>query len=205
MKYDFHNIKTAVKAAARGYDAARLYIDAGTVPIKILLLSVPDGKNPAVPAPLNEAIAAASDTLARTGDPQLVDFELDRAMFVCQARVARETGSDFLSGYVALSADAANLRALSRARRMGRGRDLLRFALSDEGTVAPEKLLDAAEDALPSLYRAFVRGGGSGSRGRGNVVRRPTLRRRACGVYSRGEVRDVRRAACGGLSCRARI
>ncbi len=131
MKYDFHNIKTAVKAAARGYDAARLYIDAGTVPIKILLLSVPDGKNPAVPAPLNEAIAAASDTLARTGDPQLVDFELDRAMFVCQARVARETGSDFLSGYVALSADAANLRALSRARRMGRGRDL--FALCPLG------------------------------------------------------------------------
>lgn len=156
LKYDFHNIKTAVKAAARGYDAARLYIDAGTVPIKILLLSVPDGKNPAVPAPLNEAIAAASDTLARTGDPQLVDFELDRAMFVCQARVARETGSDFLSGYVALSADAANLRALSRARRMGRGRDLLRFALSDEGTVAPEKLLDAAEDALPSLYSGLL-------------------------------------------------
>ncbi len=156
LKYDFHNIKTAIKAAARDYDASRLYIDAGTVPIKVLLLSVPDGKSPAVPSEMNAAIASAADTLARTGDPQLVDFELDRAMFASQAKVARETGSEFLAGYVKLSADAANLRALSRARRMGRGRDLLRFALSDEGSVAPEKLLDASEDALPALYSGLL-------------------------------------------------
>lgn len=152
LKYDFHNIKTAIKAAARHYDAAKLYIDAGTVPVKLLLLSIPDGKNPAVPAEMNTVIASSSDTLARTGDPQLVDFELDRAMFSCQAKIAQETGSTFLAGYVKLLADIANLRTLSRVRRMGRGRDLLRFALTDEGTVAPGKLLDVPEDQLPSLY-----------------------------------------------------
>ena len=152
FKYDFHNIKTAVKAAARNYDASTLYIDAGTVPVKELLLSVPDGKNPAVSPEINEAIASAADTLARTGDPQLVDFELDRAMFALQAKTAAATGSAFLAGYVKLSADAANLRAVSRARRMGRGRDLLRFALTDEGSIAAEKLLDISEDALPALY-----------------------------------------------------
>ncbi len=156
LKYDFHNIKTAIKAAARQYEAARLYIDAGTVPLKLLLLSIPDGKNPAVPEQINAAIESAADTLARTGDPQLVDFELDRAMFSCQAKAAQDTGSTFLAGYVKLCADIANLRALSRARRMGRGRDLLRFALSNEGTVAPEKLLDASEDILPALYSGLL-------------------------------------------------
>ena len=156
LRYDFHNIKTAIKASARNYDAAALYIDAGTVPIKLLLLSIPDGKNPAVPAEINEAIASASDLLARTSDPQLVDFLLDCAMFSCQAKTAHEAGSEFLSGYVALSADAANLRSVCRARKMGRGRDLLRFALSSEGTVATEKLLDVLPEALPSLFFSWL-------------------------------------------------
>ena len=156
LKYDFHNIKTAVKAAAQGYDASRLYIDAGTIPVKRLLAAVPDGKDPEIPEEIGAAISEAAETLARTGDPQQVDFDLDRAMFARQAKIASETGSEFLSGYVKLSADAANLRALARARRLGRGRDLLRFALSAEGSVPTEKLLDAAEEDLPTLYRGAL-------------------------------------------------
>ncbi len=152
LKYDFHNIKTAIKAAAVDYDASRLYIDAGTIPVKRLLAAIPDGKDPEIPAEIGAAIAEASETLARTGDPQMADFDLDRAMFARQARIAVETGSEFLLGYVRLCADASNLRSLSRARRLGRGRDILRFALSKEGTVETEKLLDAAQEDLPGLF-----------------------------------------------------
>ena len=153
LKYDFHNIKTAIKAAAQNYDASRLYIDAGTIPVKRLLAAIPDGKDPEIPEEIGTAIAEAAETLARTGDPQQVDFDLDRAMFARQAKIAKETGSEFLIDYVKLSADASNLRSLSRARRLGRGRDLLRFALTPEGTVPADKLLDASEEDLPGLFQ----------------------------------------------------
>ena len=152
LKYDFHNIKTAIKAAARDYDASRLYIDAGTIPVKRLLAAIPDGRGPEIPEDIGAAIAEASETLARTGDPQMADFDLDRAMFAKQAKIALETGSEFLGGYVKLCADASNLRSLCRARRLGRGRDLLRFALTDEGSTAKEKLLDAGQEDLPGLF-----------------------------------------------------
>ncbi len=157
LKYDFHNIKTAVKAAARGYDAAaRLYIDAGTVPIKILLLSVPDGKNPAVPAPLNEAIAAASDTLARTGDPQLVDFELDRAMFVLPGARAQETGSTIFSPVMWRFARTSRTCARFPVRVVWGADATSAFCALGRGDCRAGEALDAAEDVASALYSGLL-------------------------------------------------
>lgn len=135
IKYDYHNAKAAIKAVATGQDASRLLIDAGRVEAKKLQDSVIAGEYGALPDTLARAIATAVDLLGATRDPQLADFELDRAYYADMLQAADAAGSSFLTGYVRRTIDAANLRSAVRCLRMKKGADFLNRVLVDGGNV----------------------------------------------------------------------
>lgn len=99
------------------------------------------------------AVTQAKETLSATGDPQLADFQLDRAYFREMAQAAADSGSEFLQGYVKLLADAANLRSSVRAHRMGKGGDFLALALVPGGNVDERSILSAKGGDLTGLFR----------------------------------------------------
>ena len=138
LKYDFHNIKTIIKAAFSDTDAERLLSDASFYPKGELLSAINSGDLSAFPEKMAEAVADAKDTLARTRDPQLSDFILDRAYFEMIKDAANRSKSEFLMGYVALLADAANLRSAVRNLRQGRGGDVLFSSLVPGGNIPSE-------------------------------------------------------------------
>ena len=80
----------------------------------------------------------AAELLKETGDPQKADMRLDRAWFEEMAVTAKESRSPYLQGYVALMADAANLRTAVRASRMGLDEQFVVKALVPGGTVKEE-------------------------------------------------------------------
>ncbi|MEG2958681.1 MAG: V-type ATPase subunit, partial [Oscillospiraceae bacterium] len=90
------------------------------------------------------ALLAAADSLAQQGDPQLADFILDRAYFAEMLKTAEDVGSPFLTDYVKLSIDVANLRATVRALRMARDGEFLRKTLIPGGALSTDTLLSAA-------------------------------------------------------------
>ena len=122
LKYDYHNAKTILKAAAMGTDPARMLMDMGRVGAAELKAAMDSGELDSLPGTLPEAVAEAKSVLDTTRDPQLSDITLDRWMYRDMAQVADVTGSAFLRGYVAAQIDAANLRALIRTLRMGEER-----------------------------------------------------------------------------------
>lgn len=150
LKYDYHNIKAALKAAAMNTDAKRMLMDMGRVPAVEIQEAVETGEFDRMPAMLSEAAIEAKDVLDTTRDPQLSDMALDRWMFRDMLAVAEKTGSEFLLGYVRIQIDAVNLRVLVRTLRMGKNTDFLRTALLEGGEVDPAAILSA------------VSGGGSG-------------------------------------------
>ncbi len=155
LKYDYHNVKTLLKAAAVGTDPARMLMDLGRVPAETLRETVETGALDALPGTLPEAVAEAKSVLDTTRDPQLSDIVLDRWMYADMAQTAEATGSAFLAGYVAAQIDAANLRSLIRTLRMGKSADFLRSVLLFGGEIEPESILKlAAEDGrgLTELY-----------------------------------------------------
>lgn len=157
LKYDYHNLKTLLKAAALETDASHMLADLGRVGADALREALATGETGSLPGFLARAAEEARTVLETTRDPQLSDAVLDRWYYADLLSAAEGTGSAFLTGWVRLQIDAANLRTLVRTIRMGKNADFLRGVLFPGGTVEADGILavSAADGAgLAELYAA---------------------------------------------------
>ncbi|MBQ2840507.1 MAG: V-type ATPase subunit [Oscillospiraceae bacterium] len=141
LKYDFHNIKTLIKAELAGEAPERLMSDLSCIPKEKLIHAAHTDDMTELPLKMAEAMKQARETLAHTGDPQRADFILDRAYFEMLCDAAESFRSEFLKGYVSLLADTANLRAAVRAARQGRGAEVLAESLVPGGSIEHKRFL----------------------------------------------------------------
>jgi V/A-type H+-transporting ATPase subunit C len=151
-KYDYHNAKVLVKAEAVGADPERLLAGGGRYLVDRLREEYQKGELQGCSPIFNRAVAQAKELLASSGDPQLADFLLDRAYFEELLELAGKSGSQFLTGYVRVIIDAANLRSVVRAKRMERGAEFLTQVLIPGGTVDQRTLAGASGEELTRLF-----------------------------------------------------
>ena len=153
LKYDYHNAKAIIKAEAMGTDCRRLLSDAGRIPGQKLLEIYNEDKRILLPEKLADAMRDAKATLARTANPQLSDFVLDRAYFGEVRAMADKVGSPFLKGYAEVLVDTANLKSAVRTLRMGKNQDFLAAVLIEGGNVGTQRITAAGDkDSLAALY-----------------------------------------------------
>ena len=143
-KYDYHNVKTLLKSEAENVDRSDLISDSGRIPVEKLTEAIREDQYVGVPSILGDAIKEAKSVLARTGNPQLADFILDRAYFQELDGFATELNSDFLKGYIQVMIDSANLRSAVRTLRMHKDADFLKTAFIPGGTVDEARLSSVA-------------------------------------------------------------
>ena len=151
LKYDYHNAKTVVKGAAAGQNVERLMSRCGRVAPEKLKDAFDEERLSELPPTLGAAMAEAAETLARTANPQLADFELDRAYFAEMTAVASAISDSFIDGYVRLLIDAANLKSAVRTARMKKSADFLADALV-KGGVDTDRIAAADADALAGIF-----------------------------------------------------
>ena len=157
LKYDYHNIKSVLKADAMGVSPDRMLMDMGRIPAAELKEAVQSGEMENLPPLLSAAVQEAKEVLDTTRDPQLSDIVLDRWCYQDMDAVAEATGSAFLHGYVKTQIDAANLRSLVRTIRMGKNETFLAGILFEGGDVDVEAILKvsaAKGTGLKDLYHA---------------------------------------------------
>lgn len=156
LKYDYHNAKVVLKAAGVGSNGAHLYSDVGRVPVEEIEHANVEDTYSAIPPVLAQAMQEAKSVLAKTGNPQVADFILDRAYFAELSAIAEKVNSKYLKGYVQVLIDSANLRAVVRTVRMNHGQDFLLQALVPGGSVSCDTLAQAAMsgDGLTALFTA---------------------------------------------------
>jgi len=155
-KYDYHNLKALLKANAVGADVDSMLIEMGRVETPVLKEALQTGDMSFLPSALADAAVQGRDVLDTTGDPQLSDVLLDRLMFKEQLDTAKATGSEFLTGYVRILIDAANLRASVRTLRMNKNAEFLEGVLAEGGDVAPENLLASVRSSGTGLAELFA-------------------------------------------------
>ena len=155
LKYDYHNVKAILKAAAMGVSADHMLMDMGRVPAKTLQEAVKSGNLDELPPFLAAAAAEAREVLDTTRDPQLSDIVLDRWCYQDMDAVAEATNSNFLHGYVKAQIDAVNLRALVRTVRMGKSAEFLSGVLFEGGDVAPDSILPVAANKGSGLVELY--------------------------------------------------
>ncbi len=151
LKYDGHNLKTAIKARRLDTPVDHIYSPLGSVPVKELLAQLADGSLPSCPEPLAGAAVEALASFAKTGDPQAVDIQIDRAVLRTMALRAEEMGNPFLSNLVRTQVDVANIRAAVRLGRMGGDAAALGSVLVPGGALDPEKLERAGAEGMEAL------------------------------------------------------
>ncbi|MBQ7713333.1 MAG: V-type ATPase subunit [Oscillospiraceae bacterium] len=153
IPYDYHNLKTLLKAEAMGVSPDALLTELGRVPSAALR----DGGE--LPDCLAAALAEGREVLHTTRDAQLMDVAVDKRCFRDLLETAERTGSAFLAGHVRLRIDEVNRSILTRARRMGKTDDFVRGALIEGGNAAPDALLsgDAPADGALAAYLARAR------------------------------------------------
>ena len=157
VRYDYHNAKVVLKAEATGGDPVPLLSEAGRVSPEKLLAAYQEERGLDLPGKLAEGLSRGKELLARSGNPQLADFLLDKLCFAELQEISSRLDSAFLKRYVAVLADATNLRSAVRTLRMGKNADFLREALVPGGTVSEERLLSAASgDGLAALFSGGV-------------------------------------------------
>lgn len=153
MKYDYHNAKTVIKAEAMAQEPLRLMSGSGRVAPEKLLELYNDEKYSQLPEKLGQAMAEARSTLARTANPQLADFILDKAYFAELTAAAKRVGCPFLEGYCRVLIDSANLKSAVRTLRMGKDMDFLDFALVPGGSVDCDRIVNAGDrEGISALY-----------------------------------------------------
>ncbi len=161
MKYGYHNAKVLVKSLGDPEKDADLYSDAARfTPEQLLEVYQSESGDGALPAGYAAAIREAKTALARTGNPQISDYILDKAYFTEQLREAKKSGKPFIVDYVRLQIDKSNLRSALRTLGLERREELLDYALIEGGTIPVEELrasMETKED-LQRLYGPTVLG-----------------------------------------------
>ena len=153
LRYDYHNIKSLVKAQALGLDADGLLSGAGSIPPVKLKAILREKTYHELGDTMRSALLDAVDLLARTNDPQLCDVLLDRAMFAQMLDLAQNSESEFLKGYIRLSVDLSNLRVVTRAANSGKGYDYLRRAVSPGGSILADRLMsEVTPDSVTQIF-----------------------------------------------------
>ena len=154
VKYDYHNAKVLLKAEALGEHADRLLMAGGRYGAEELAERFRQGTLTGCSDAFRKAVEEARGVLADQRDPQRADLILDRACHAEMTAAARDSGSEFLQGYVRLAIDAVNLRVAVRCARMGAEPELLKLSLLPGGNVSPEAIAASRGSDLAGRFAA---------------------------------------------------
>jgi len=154
VRYDYHNVKALLKSSDMEEEGRGLLVNLGRIPAMTLYESFAALEFGELPHPFSSLIPEARELLARTGDPQKVDFLLDSACLAEMMSIAQKSKSKFVREYVRLYIDIQNLRALVRTWRIGKDAEFLRAALASGGHIPVERVRLCLEEKSPiaALY-----------------------------------------------------
>ena len=155
LKHDYHNLKTLLKARLARMEVRHILVNLGRVSPEALRRALEEEDYTLLPQALAAAAVEAREILDTTRDGQLMDVFLDRCYYREMLDLAQELQSPFLEGYVRRQIESANLRALVRTLRMGKGPEFLMAVLVEGGEISREELLRVSREGgngLSELY-----------------------------------------------------
>lgn len=150
-EYDALNLKVLIKSQALGKEAELMQNELGTVPQKALVEQFKAKKFESLPPALSAAGIEALDVLARTGDPQMVDIIVDKAMLKDMYDTAMNFDNRYLHKIIRAKIDIANLRCLVRIKRMDKSVDFFKRVAAPGGNIDTDTLIDAYTKGMDQI------------------------------------------------------
>jgi len=152
---DYLNAKLILKSSFLGNDDPGIYAGPCTVEPALLRGMILDRNFSELPEVFGKAVLECIESFGRSGDPQVIDFILDRAMYENMEQDAREIGVPYISELVGLIHDLANVRIFIRAKLLGKSRDFLEKALLAGSRIDKNFFLELSDKPLDQLFEAM--------------------------------------------------
>ena len=148
LPYDYHNVKICLKSELleKAVDPEKDLIGDGSIPPERLIQLVRDRNSSFLSPQMRKGVSDALDMYNRSRDPQYIDLVLDRACYREMLDAAEETGVEFLTGFVKVRIDAANLGMFLRLRQLGRPWSFFRDVYLEGGNIPFQLLVSAWEE-----------------------------------------------------------
>ena len=158
--YDCNNLKSVIKCLSRGVDFEGMLFDCGTIPHESLIGAVRGHDFSLLPEAFAEAAQEAAVTFATTGDPQTVDFILDRACYTAMLKEAEASGVEYAALLVRRKIDLTNLTVCVRLMRMVKPHALPRMleqACLVGGDLGYEELAEMCAEGEDGFWKKLSR------------------------------------------------
>ena len=127
---DYHKlkaaIKEAVKSAGTGHDYPGIFIDQGTVDVKLIRDAIQNREFQNLPAHMAGPAEEAYKALLHTQDGQLCDIIIDKAALDAIYDAGKASGNEFLKLYAELTVASADIKTAVRGARTGKDKMCIR-------------------------------------------------------------------------------
>ena len=148
---DYHNLKAAIKEVRMGDEYPGIFMEQGTVDVKLIREAVQTREFQNLPAAMRTPAEEAYKALLHTQDGQLCDIIIDKAALDAIYAAGKSSGNEFLELYAELTVAAADIKTAVRASRTGKDRVFLEQALAPCGSINVARLAQAAIEGVDSI------------------------------------------------------
>ena len=146
--FDYHNIKTLLKAEFLEVDGRGSLMEGGTIDPAAMAVLVKERNYTGMTPHMRKAVEESIDAHARTGDPQSIDLICDRECYADISLEAKKTGNLFVQGYVRLLIDTVNLKTFARARQIRQPWSFFASAFLPGGEISEKTFVAGYEEPL---------------------------------------------------------
>ena len=146
-----HNLKAAIKEVRMGDEYPGIFMEQGTVDVKLIREAVQTREFQNLPAAMRTPAEEAYKALLHTQDGQLCDIIIDKAALDAICAAGKSSGNEFLELYAELTVAAADIKTAVRASRTGKDRAFLEQALAPCGSINVARLAQAAIEGVVSI------------------------------------------------------
>ena len=151
MRFTFHNLKALIKADLLDRNFDELYIYDGFYSLEQIKTAIRTGQASGLPDILLDSIREVREHFEESNSLQGIDIILDRKFLYCQRKIADMINEPELTQEVISFIDFTNILMTARGIKQKRSRNFMSTALSSQGSIPKEELLDCVEVGLEKL------------------------------------------------------
>ncbi len=160
-RYDFHNIKTLIKAkfSERSLDDVKNILSPlGAIKIEPLAKFIFEeshgtffGLKPSSENYIKQTILKTCRHFQKEKNPQTIDLYLDRALIKMIYRIIQKTKNPFLMEYIERFIDLTNIKLFFRMKAMDKDPELFNLAFITKKQIGPQKIREAYKNSLDNF------------------------------------------------------
>jgi len=144
LQNDFHNLKVSVKSVYSNSEPNAMFVSGGTVDPKLLFDKIKNREYSELPEYISDVASVSLDTLLKTGDGQLTDALIDKALLDAVSQFAENYQDEVIKDYAELFVDSANIKIAVRGSKLNKSLEFFNKALADSHNLNKEALARSA-------------------------------------------------------------